>query len=100
LEAEALFVAEREGEKIAIEIKSFQGQSLVQNLHEAFGKYRLYLYALQNERPDLVLFLAVPIETYNTFFQKEFVQFVIKQDKVNILTYNTDNQTIVSWIIH
>jgi hypothetical protein len=100
LEAEAVFVAEREGEKIAVEIKSFQGQSLVQNLHEAFGKYRLYLYALQKERPDLTLFLAVPTETYNTFFQKEFVQFVVNQDKIKIFTYDIDNQTITSWIIH
>lgn len=42
LEAEAIYVAERAGEKIAVEIKSFSGQSLVQNMHEALGKYRLY----------------------------------------------------------
>jgi hypothetical protein len=100
LEAEAVFVAEREGEQIAIEIKTFQGQSLVQNLHEAFGKYRLYLYALEKERPELHLFLAIPVETYNTFFQREFVRFVIQQDKVNLIVYNPDNQTIVQWIIH
>ncbi len=100
LEAEAVFVAEREGEKIAIEIKTFRGQSLVQNLHEAFGKYRLYLYALEKERPELNLFLAIPVEAYNTFFQREFVRFVINQDKVNLIVYNPDNQTVVKWIIH
>jgi hypothetical protein len=38
LGAEAVFVAERQGEKAAFEIKTFGGQSFVTNLHEAVGQ--------------------------------------------------------------
>jgi hypothetical protein len=42
LGAEAVFVAERKGEKAAFEIKTFGGQSFVTNLHEAVGQYGVY----------------------------------------------------------
>ena len=43
LGAEKLFAAEREGKKIAVEIKSFVSQSPVKDLENALGQYMLYL---------------------------------------------------------
>ena len=100
IEAEAMYVAEREGEQIAVEVKTFQGQSLVQNMHEAFGKYILYRYAIVAERPELNLFLAIPLKAYNTFFQLDFIKNVITKDKVNLIVYDTENQIISKWLIH
>lgn len=44
LGAEKLIAAEKSGEKIVVEIKSFIRQSPVTALHEAVGKYDLYLF--------------------------------------------------------
>ena len=52
--AERLLAAERDGERIAVEIKSFVGPSLVQDLKEALGQFVLYSDALADspaERP-------------------------------------------------
>jgi hypothetical protein len=100
LEAEAVFVAEREGEKIAIEIKSFRGQSFIHNMHEALGQYNIYRVALTMERPDLTIFLAVPEKTYLAHFQSRLIKAVVATDRLNIIVYNEDNQELVQWIIH
>jgi hypothetical protein len=100
IEAEAVFVAEREGEKIAIEIKSFRGQSFIHNMHEALGQYNIYRVALTMERPDLTIFLAVPEKTYLAHFQSRLIKAVVATDKLNIIVYNEDNQELVQWITH
>ncbi len=98
LEAEAVYVAERAGEKIAVEIKTFRGQSLVTNMHEALGKYEVYEVALRLVRPDLAIFLAIPLPIYEDFFQEVLIQEVVKRKKINLLVYNSDHQTIEKWI--
>jgi hypothetical protein len=100
LEAEAIFVAEREGEKIAIEIKAFRGQSFIHNMHEALGQYNIYRVALTMERPDLTIYLAVPEKTYLARFQSRLIKAVIAANKLNIIVYNEENQSIISWITH
>ena len=97
LEAEALFV-ERLGEKIAIEVKSFRGQSFITNMHEALGQYNIYRVALSLLRPDLSIFLAVPEEVYNARFKSRLIQEVIRVERTQIVVYDIDNQKIVSWI--
>jgi hypothetical protein len=42
LGAEKIFAAERAGKRIAVEVKSFEGQSEVHDLEEALGQYLLY----------------------------------------------------------
>jgi hypothetical protein len=98
LEAEAVYVAEREGEQIAVEIKTFKGQSLVTNMHEALGKYEMYEVALRFMRPELTIYLAIPLPVYQDFFQEILIQEVIKVKKINLVVYNADNQTIEKWI--
>jgi len=59
LGAEMLIAAEREGEKIAIEIKSFLGQSAINDFHGALGQFINYRYALANIEPARTLYLAI-----------------------------------------
>jgi hypothetical protein len=98
LEAEAVYVAERKGEKIAVEIKTFRGQSLVTNMHEALGKYEMYEVALRFVRPELTIYLAIPSAVYHDFFQEILIQEVIKTKKVNLIVYNVEDETIEKWI--
>lgn len=52
LGAEKLLGAERDGEKIAIEIKSFVGLSNIADLELALGQFLLYEFILEIGRPS------------------------------------------------
>jgi len=51
--------AEREGSRIAIEIKEFRGQSAVVDLEQALGQYVLYQLLLNQVDPERELYLAI-----------------------------------------
>ncbi|ETW93946.1 MAG: fatty-acid oxidation protein subunit alpha, partial [Candidatus Entotheonella factor] len=57
LGAEQLVAAEKPGQKIAVEIKSFVGQSVVADLEQALGQYILYHDILAYAEPDRQLYL-------------------------------------------
>ena len=83
--------------KIAVEIKSFLGTSTISEFHTAIGQFTNYRYALQIQEPERVLYLAAPLNTYQDFFTKSFVQFVIKQSQVKLLIYDIAEGEIVKW---
>jgi hypothetical protein len=69
LGAEKLIGAEREGQKIAVEVKSFlEKSSAISEFHTALGQFINYRGALKRLQPNRVLYLAVPLTTYKTFF--------------------------------
>ena len=57
LGAEQLIAAEKDGEKIVVEIKSFVAVSAIYEFHLAIGQYRNYQLALLQEDPERVLYL-------------------------------------------
>ena len=97
LGAEKLLAAERDGKKIAVEIKSFINTSSVADFHLAIGQFINYRVALKASDPERQLFLAVPEIAYNTFFQKEFPRMVIEQYQLELFVYDIENEVIVSW---
>lgn len=98
LAAEAVFVAERAGEKIAVEIKSFVGKSIISEFHTAIGQYADYRDALEESEPDRSLFLAVPVDVYeSTVFQSDFIQKRPRKESAKLIIYSPEDNTIVSW---
>jgi XisH protein len=99
LGAEKLFAAERNGEKIAVEVKSFINTSSISDFHVAIGQFINYRVALKVADPERKLFLAVPNTAYKTFFQKEFPRMVIQECQIELFVYDIKNEVIVSWKI-
>jgi hypothetical protein len=99
LGAEKLFAAERNGEKIAVEVKSFINTSSISDFHVAIGQFINYRVALKVADPERKLFLAVPNTAYKTFFQKEFPRMVIQEYQIELFVYDVKNEVIVSWKI-
>ena len=97
LGAESAIAAQRNQEKIAIEIKSFITDSDISEFHGALGQYLNYVQALEDKEPDRILYLAVPIETYRDFFQIPFVQKSIKRHTVNLIIYDPIQEEIKQW---
>lgn len=97
LGAERVFAAEKGGEKIAIEVKSFVGDSAISDFHEAMGQYGNYQVALEDEEPERLLYLAIPNQIYQTFFQEPFIQKVIEKKSVKLIVYETNSPVLVLW---
>ncbi|WP_392534241.1 element excision factor XisH family protein [Nostoc sp. C117] len=64
LDAERPIAAERDGQKLVVEVKSFVGASKIQDLKEALGQYDIYRYLLEETAPDRKLYLAVGAIAY------------------------------------
>ncbi len=97
LGAERILAAQKAGQKIAIEIKSFLGSSEVTEFHLALGQTLNYRSALRKTQPERVLHLAVPIDAYDDFFTRKFVQDVIEEHQLKLLIFNPDKEEIVLW---
>jgi hypothetical protein len=68
LGAERVVAAEKDGQKIAVEIKSFIGPSKISQFYTALGQFISYRAALQQQETDRILYLAVPSNVYDSFF--------------------------------
>ena len=97
LGAEKVIGAERNGEKIAVEVKSFLGQSTIYEFHLALGQFINYRSVLQIQEPDRLLYLAVPLDTYDTFFTLPFTKAIVQQNQMKLLVYDIDREAIVQW---
>lgn len=99
LAAEKLIAAEREGEKIAVEIKSFlERSSAISEFHTALGQFINYRGALKRRQPERVLYLAVPLTTYKTFFNLDFPRDMIEENQVKMIIYDVEHEVIAEWI--
>lgn len=98
LGAERIFAAEREGSKIAVEIKVFGGESKTSELEKALGQYDLYEMYLAEIEPARRVFLAVSADTYQNFLQKRAIDFALKKKKLRLLIFNHETEEIVQWI--
>jgi hypothetical protein len=95
--AAQMLAAERAGEKIAVEIKSFIGGSNVSEFHTALGQFLNYQFALEEFDPQRKLYLAVPESVYQSFFQRRFTRSVVERTGINLLVYNEKQEVIVQW---
>ncbi|MGB3199325.1 MAG: XisH family protein [Nodosilinea sp.] len=98
LAAERLIAAERGEEKIAVEIKSFISPSPVSDFHTALGQFLNYRIMLEVKEPERELYLAVPIDTYEAFFQSRFAQTAVERYQLKLIVYNPVSEEIVRWI--
>jgi hypothetical protein len=99
LAAEKLITAEKEGEKIAVEIKSFlERSSAISEFHTALGQFINYRGALRRRQPNRVLYLAVPLTTYKTFFNLDFPRDMIEENQVKMIIYDVEHEVIAEWI--
>ncbi|MFO5492814.1 MAG: element excision factor XisH family protein, partial [Cuspidothrix sp.] len=66
--------------------------------HNALGQFINYRTALSRKQPERILYLAVPITTFETFFKLELIQLVIQSQNIKLLVYNTKQEVIEQWI--
>ena len=97
LGAERIVAAEKAGQKIAVEIKSFVGNSDVKDFHLAMGQTINYRFALQQEESERILYLAIAQDTYDDFFSRQFTQKIIAEYRVKLMIFDPLVEEIVLW---
>lgn len=98
LAAERPIAAERDGEKIVVEIKSFVGRSQMADFHTAVGQYSVYRTLMQKTAPDHRLYLAIDDITYQNFFQREGIDLIIEASQIALIIVDIGQEEIVQWI--
>lgn len=93
-----LLAAQRDRQRIAVEIKSFLSQSPVYDLQSAIGQYDVYRSILGETEPDRELYLAVPSRAYETIFSEKLGQLVIKRSALQLIVFDEDSERIAAWI--
>ena len=97
LGAERMLAAQKSGQKIAVEIKSFLGASVVSEFYVALGQTLTYRSALRGEQPDRVLYLAISWDIYGEFFSRQFIQDLIAEHQIKLLIFDPTQEQILLW---
>jgi hypothetical protein len=98
LGAERVIGAEKDNQKIAVEIKSFVGQSPVSEFHKAIGQYENYRLSLEETDPNRSILLAIPEFAWEDFFQRPFIKKAIERYKIELIIFEPEIETILQWI--
>ena len=98
LGAEKLIAAEKDQQKIAVEIKSFLGNSQVNDLENALGQYILYYEVLLAKQDERVLYLAIKESAYQEIFEEPIGKILINRKIIILLVFEPRKESILQWI--
>ncbi|MFQ6041100.1 MAG: element excision factor XisH family protein [Candidatus Poribacteria bacterium] len=98
LGAERLLAAEKGGDKIAVEVKSFRSASDMHDLEVAVGQYVFYRSLLTRFEPDRKLFLAVPYSVFASTLSESIARPVIEDLEIALISFDPRQEVIVKWI--
>lgn len=93
------FAAEKNGWKIAVEVKDFNSHSATSQLEKMMGQVQLYQWALDEQEPDRAVFLAISEYVNNEFFRKRpLFQTVVERIGINLVVFDPTQEVILQWI--
>ncbi|NEQ36380.1 MAG: fatty-acid synthase [Okeania sp. SIO3I5] len=99
LGAEKLIAAEKDSQKIAVEVKSFVGKSVIDDLEKGLGKYILYYDLLARTQPEITLYLAIHQEAYVDVFEDPIGEVLLENQRLKLLVFDEFEEVILRWII-
>jgi hypothetical protein len=98
LGAEMPLAAEKEGRRIAVEVKSFLGASELDDLENALGQYGVYRVILEKRDANRMLFLALPDELREMLLDETDFRAILRAFEVRLIFFDPQEETIVQWI--
>jgi hypothetical protein len=98
LGAERVLAADKEGRKIAVEVKSFVGASDVADLEQALGQYTLYHDVLEESEPDRAMYLAIAWKVYEDLFEEPIGRLLLKRERLRLIVFDPARGVILRWI--
>jgi hypothetical protein len=98
LGAEKILAAEKKERKIAVEVKSFVGVSIIKDLRDALGQYVLYHDILKRTDPDRILYLAIRQAVFLDIFEEPVGQLLLENQRVRLIVFNHRTEEVIKWI--
>jgi hypothetical protein len=98
LGAERLLAAEKAGQKIAVEVKSFLSDSEMEDLEQALGQFVLYHDVMEELYPDRILYLALPKDAYESIFEDPLGKVLLKNKRVRLIVFDPESEVLLQWI--
>ncbi|MCF3606509.1 XisH family protein [Planktothrix agardhii 1033] len=97
LGAERIFSADKAGQKIAVEVKSFVGASDMNDLENALGQYLVYRSVITRTEPDRKLYLAITKSVFSELLSEPLGQIIRADYQVSLIVFAEENEEIVQW---
>jgi hypothetical protein len=98
LGAERLIAAEKAEQRIAVEIKSFVGDSEMDDLEKAIGQYVVYRAVLAERDPMRAIYLAVPQDVLQDIFEEPLGELLLRNNLVQVMGFDPQEEVIVKWL--
>ena len=97
LGAERILAAEKQGRRIAVEVKSFVGDSEMDDMEKALGQFMLYHSIMRRKDPDRTLFLAIP-KNAAEIFDEPVGRLLLEDYEIQVIVFDPDKQEIIQWL--
>lgn len=98
LGAERLIAATKGLRKIAVEVKSLVGPSLIADLQQAVGQFAMYEDLLAEIEPERQLYLALPIEVLEVLQRDEVGALMLRRRLSRLIGFAPKTEEVVQWI--
>lgn len=98
LGAEKMIAAEKENEKILVEVKSFVAESIPNEFHTALGQYLDYELGLEEQESDRLIFLAMPEQIYQKIQRIPILIKALERYHVRLIIFNPASEIINQWL--
>ncbi|MFB2970773.1 XisH family protein [Aerosakkonema sp. BLCC-F183] len=96
--AERVVEAQRDGEQIIVEIKSFLSRSQMRDFESALGQYIVYRTLLKYILPGSKIYLGIGQDIYQSFFAQKAIKLVVEENNILLVVVNLNKEEIVQWI--
>ena len=98
LGAEMPLAAEKEGHRIAVEVKSFLGPSEMDDLENALGQFGVYRVILEKRDPGRILYLALPDELRDMLLDEADFRAILRAFEARLIFFDSRQERIVQWL--
>jgi hypothetical protein len=98
LGAEKLIAAEKGNAKIAVEVKSFLGKSIISETQDAIGQFIMYQVVMSEFDLNRVLYLAIEEEIFDNEFSDALKTLLLEKLNINLLIFRASEEGIVKWL--
>jgi hypothetical protein len=97
LGAERIIGAEKDGENIAVEIKSFSGSSPMYTFYEILGQFLVYKMALREQAKIWELFIAISDIGFKKLDDSPIFSKAMQEYQLKFVIIHPLSQTVIEW---
>jgi hypothetical protein len=94
---ERVIGAEKQGEHIAVEIKSFDENTPFYSFYEILGQFLIYNLALEEQIKPYELYIAISELGFKKLDDAPIFQRAIKKHALKFIIFEPISQTIIEW---